>query len=83
MAWPSYWSIAEMSASSSIVCQSPVIWPYVGAGDGSARKELVHTVGIHEAVAAECTKELSASVDWPPAQGQTPEETISQGDRRV
>lgn len=37
-------------------------------------------VGVHEAVAAECAKELGNSIDWPASQGQTAEETISQSD---
>lgn len=44
---------------------------------------VTRTVGIHKAVPAESAKELSAGIDRPAAQRQPPEETISQGNRRV
>lgn len=46
-------------------------------------EELIRTVGIHKAVSAESAEKLSAGIDRPAAQGQPPEETISQGDCRV
>ena len=63
-----------------------VAWVWVKNESGIWHREGVEqtrTIGIHKAVATESAKELSDSIDWPAAQGQPPEKTISQGNRRV